>query len=78
MANNRPIPPVDTKEYARPGELLIRPSADQKAVVIEIHYCTVYLNEQESMQVALSLLQAAMKLFGIQWVGRIIQHVEKW
>lgn len=78
MSNKRPIPPVETREYADSGELVIRPALDKKSIVIEVHYCTIYLSEHESMQVALSLLQAGLKLYGIQWLGRLIAYVEKW
>jgi hypothetical protein len=77
MPNNRPVPHVNTKEYASQGEIGIYPVSTEKIVKVEMHYCSVFLNEEEALRVALSLVTASSQVYGRQWVNKFIQHVEK-
>lgn len=76
MPTRRPIPEVDTKEYAKPGAIEIKASPEQNGVVIELHHCTAFLNEKESLQVCLSLLKACLTMWGNTFVRKFLTHME--
>jgi hypothetical protein len=77
VPNTRPIPKVDNKEYASPGVCAIIPSLDRKEVRFSLHHCTVFLDEKESFQVAISLMHASSKVWGDQFTKNLLTYMEK-
>ncbi len=60
MPNKRPIPQVDPKSAATPGAITIKPWMDGKSVGVEVHHCTIFLEQKEALAVLLSLSHACM------------------
>lgn len=69
MPNNRPIPKVDTKQYAEQGVIICRPEKD--AVALEVHHCTAFLSQAELVSVVRSAVDAGGKLWGAQFLSTI-------
>jgi hypothetical protein len=68
MPNKRPIPPVNTKEYATQGEVMVKPSYPY--VSMEVHFCTVLLQEDEALVAMLSLCKACRSVWGDSFVEK--------
>jgi hypothetical protein len=77
MPNKRPIPKVDDRVYASSGVCVIIPSLDKEEVRVSLHHCTVFLDEKEAFQVAISLIQASSKVWGEQFTNNLLTYVEK-
>ena len=71
MPNNRPIPKVETKHYATSGAIMCQPGRDE--ISIEVHHCTAFLSQIETLQVILSMVQASHTTWGLEFVERL-QH----
>lgn len=69
--------PFDRKYYAGTGAILLKPSTQTHEVVLEVHQCAVYLNANETMNVALSLSTAAKKIWGDEWVNDLVRYLEQ-
>lgn len=79
MPNKRPIPKVDTKSTATAGAVVIKPWSDGKSVCVEIHHCTIFLEEEEkeALSVILSLMQSCITVWGQQFARKFLTYVEK-
>lgn len=55
----------------------MKPSTQTHEVVLEFHQCAVYLNANETMNVALSLSTAAKKIWGDEWVNDLVRYLEQ-
>ena len=74
MANKRPIPKVDTKQYAESGHIDIKPAVGCISVVL--HHCTAFMDEKETLSMLLSTLSAAQKAYGPSFMAKFLTHVD--
>lgn len=74
MPNKRPIPSVDTKNYAEPGAIYFKPY--DKHVVIEMHHCSSFLSEAEALRAILSFIKAGKEVWGDEFLGKTLAHME--
>jgi hypothetical protein len=77
MLNKRLIPKVDDKTYASPGECILIPAPGGQEVRLSLHHCTVFLDEKEAFQVAISLIHASSKVWGDQFTKNLLTYMEK-
>lgn len=74
MPNKRPIPKVDTKNYAEQGAIYFKPY--DKNVIIEMHHCSSFLSEAEALESILSFIKAGKEVWGSDFVDDVMAHVE--
>lgn len=74
MPNKRPIPSVDTKNYAEPGALYFKPFPPN--VIIEMHHCSSFLSEAEALKAVLSFIKAGKEVWGADFIDTVLAHVE--
>lgn len=74
MPNKRPVPSVDTKNYAEPGAIYFKPY--DKNVIIGMHHCSSFLSEAEALRAILSFIKAGKEVWGADFMDTVLAHVE--
>lgn len=74
MSNKRPIPKVDTKNYAEQGAIYFKPYPPN--VIIEMHHCSSFLSEAEALRAILSFIKAGKEVWGPDFMDTVLAHVE--
>lgn len=75
MPNKRPIPKVDTRNYAEQGALYFKVFPPN--VIIEMHHCSAFLSEAEALMAILSFYKAGVEVWGKSFGDLVIAHVER-
>lgn len=52
-----------TKAVAEEGYITVKPSEDKTSLVVEVHFCSIFLEKTDTMLLLLSLLNAARKVW---------------
>ncbi len=74
MPNKRPIPKVETKNYAEQGAIYFKPFPPN--VIIEMHHCSSFLSEAEALESILSFIKAGKEVWGADFIDTVLAHVE--
>ncbi len=73
--NKRAIPKVDVKQYAGQGTIHARP--DTTEMIVEVHYCTGFLSQQETLRFMAQLFSGGAAMWGPEFREKVALMVEQ-
>ncbi len=73
--SKRAIPKVDVKQYASQGTIHARP--DTTEMIVEVHYCTGFLAQQETLQLMAQLIAGGHSMWGEEFKEKVALMVEQ-
>ncbi len=75
--SKRAIPAVDNKAYAEPGTIRVLPRPHEQEVMLEIHFCSVYLSRVECLTLILQLIQGGQAMWGEEFMRSLQLFLEQ-